>query len=58
MTDAEHSPEHHDEDVENDAVIGNAFRASLLVFVIPGVTDHRPLDFPEPREGQGSVNRI
>ncbi len=34
MTDAEHSPEHPDEDVENDAVIGNAFRASMLVFVI------------------------
>jgi hypothetical protein len=26
-------PEHRDEDVENDAVIGRAFRASLLVFV-------------------------
>ncbi len=34
MTDAEPNPQHHDEDVENDAVIGNAFRASLLVFVI------------------------
>ncbi len=32
------SPEHHDsEDVENDAVIGKAFRASLIVFVLGAI---------------------
>lgn len=34
MTDKVPTSNHVDEDIENDAVIGNAFRASLLVFVI------------------------
>ena len=32
-TDVEENDAHHDEDVENDAVIGSAFRASLIVLI-------------------------
>lgn len=34
MTDRHQEPETHDEDVQNDAVIASALRASLLVFVV------------------------
>ena len=34
MTDSPQSEHHENEDVENDAVSGTAFRTSLIVFVI------------------------
>ena len=55
--DASDTEDLHDDDIQDDAVIGTALRASLIVFVVLALPLIGLLDPPEHQEDSGGFDR-